>query len=155
MSTFAIIEICGKFVNTFYQIFVEIFSPYDYNVDGKGVFVMTIGQRIRDKRIELSMSQDELAKKVGYKSRSSIQKIEKARNLPLPKVEKMATALGCTPSYLMGWDTSDGERTAHGQLIDAYVHREKRDELYSVYESLSPEKKVAFESYLTYLQSQP
>ena len=53
---------------------------------------MTIGERIKRKRIELNMSQDELAKKVGYKSRSSIQKIEYARNLPLPKVEKMAVS---------------------------------------------------------------
>lgn len=50
------------------------------------------------------MSQDELAKKTGYKSRSSIQKIECARNLPLSKVEVMARALDCSPSVLMGWD---------------------------------------------------
>lgn len=65
---------------------------------------MTIGERIKQKREELNMSQDELAKKVGYKSRSSIQKIEVARNLPINKVEKMAAALDCTPGYLMGWE---------------------------------------------------
>lgn len=65
---------------------------------------MTVGERIRQKRIELNMSQDELAKKTGYKSRSSIQKIECARNLPLSKVEVMARALDCSPSVLMGWD---------------------------------------------------
>lgn len=65
---------------------------------------MNIGDRIRQKRIELNMSQDELAKKVGYKSRSSIQKIEASRNLPLDKVTKMASALGCTEAYLMGWE---------------------------------------------------
>ena len=64
---------------------------------------MTIGERIKQRRIELNMSQDELAKKVGYKSRSSIQKIESARNLPITKVEKMAYALDTTPAYLMGW----------------------------------------------------
>lgn len=65
---------------------------------------MTVGERIRQKRIELNLSQDELAKKTGYKSRSSIQKIECARNLPLSKVEVMARALDCSPSVLMGWD---------------------------------------------------
>ena len=64
---------------------------------------MTIGERIKKRRIDLQMSQDELAKKVGYKSRSSINKIELARELPLKKVEAMARALECTPSYLMGW----------------------------------------------------
>lgn len=65
---------------------------------------MTIGERIKQRRIELEMSQDELGKKVGYKSRSSIQKIESARNLPITKVELMANALECTPAYLMGWE---------------------------------------------------
>jgi len=64
---------------------------------------MNVGERIKQKRIELNMSQDELAKKVGYRSRSSIQKIEASRDLPLRKVSKMARALGCTESYLMGW----------------------------------------------------
>lgn len=65
---------------------------------------MDIGERIRQRRIDLNMTQDELAKKVGYKSRSSIQKIESARDLPLKKVNAMAKALGCKPAYLMGWD---------------------------------------------------
>lgn len=64
---------------------------------------MTVGERIKQKRIELNLSQDELAKRVGYKSRSSIQKIECARSLPLSKVAIMATALECSPSQLMGW----------------------------------------------------
>lgn len=81
---------------------------------------MTIGERIKQKRIELDLSQDELAKKVGYKSRSSIQKIESARNLPLPKVEKMARALGCTPSYLMGWEY-DNPGIAVTERGQAYV----------------------------------
>lgn len=68
---------------------------------------MTVGKRIRDKRIELNMTQDELAKKVGYKSRSSIQKIEAARDLPLKKISRMAVALNCSPGYLMGWEEPD------------------------------------------------
>ena len=65
---------------------------------------MNIGERIKARRIELNLTQDELAKRCGYKSRSSINKIELARALPLKKVSLMATALDVTPSYLMGWD---------------------------------------------------
>ena len=54
---------------------------------------MTVGERIKQRRLELGLSQDELAKKVGYKSRSSINKIELSRDLPLKKVELMAKAL--------------------------------------------------------------
>lgn len=64
---------------------------------------MTIGERIKNRRLELELSQDELAKKVGYKSRSSINKIELSRSLPLSKVQQMADALETTPGYLMGW----------------------------------------------------
>ena len=66
---------------------------------------MLIGERIKARRIQLDMSQDELAKKVGYKSRSSINKIElDGRGLPYPKIVKIAEALRVTPQYLMGWD---------------------------------------------------
>lgn len=37
---------------------------------------MTIGERIKKRRLELGMTQDELAKKLGYKSRSSVNKLE-------------------------------------------------------------------------------
>jgi transcriptional regulator with XRE-family HTH domain len=64
---------------------------------------MTIGERIKERRIELGYSQDELAKKVGYKSRSSINKIELSRELPARKISLMAKALETTEGYLMGW----------------------------------------------------
>ena len=68
---------------------------------------MDIGQRIRQRREALNMTQDELAKKVGYKSRSSINKIEAdGRGLPQSKIIKLATALGTSPSWLMGWEES-------------------------------------------------
>ena len=38
---------------------------------------MTVGDRIRKRRIELDLSQEELAKRCGYTSRSTINKIEK------------------------------------------------------------------------------
>ena len=73
---------------------------------------MDIGQRIRIKRESLNMTQDELAKKTGYKSRSSINKIEiDGRGLPQSKIMSFAQALGTTPSWLMGWsdETAEGE----------------------------------------------
>ena len=54
------------------------------------------------------MSQDELAKKLGYKSRSSINKIEMdSRNLTQSKIKAIADALETTPSYIMGWDVKE------------------------------------------------
>lgn len=73
---------------------------------------LAIGERIRNRRIELDMSQAELGEKLGYTSRSAITNIEKGRNqLRQSKIKKIADALDTTPAYLMGWteNTSDTE----------------------------------------------
>ena len=65
----------------------------------------TIGERIKLRREELGLSQDELAKKLGYKTRSSITKIEKQANgLPQNKIAAIAKALNTSPAYIMGWE---------------------------------------------------
>ena len=69
---------------------------------------MDIGDRIRERRIELGMTQGELARAAGYKSKSSINKIEvDGRGLPQDKIVDIAKALKVTPSYLMGWEDED------------------------------------------------
>lgn len=66
---------------------------------------MEIGERIKKKREELGMSQDELAKKVGYTSRSSVAKVEtNANGMVQSKLIAFAKALQTTPAYLMGWE---------------------------------------------------
>lgn len=68
---------------------------------------MNVGDRIKKRRLELGLTQEELAKKAGYKSRSSINKIELSRDLPLPKVQEVARILDCSPSYLLGWEDKE------------------------------------------------
>lgn len=66
---------------------------------------MGIGDRIKSRREELNMTQEDLAIKMGYKSRSSINKIELGINdVTQSKVVKFAQALDTTPQYLMGWE---------------------------------------------------
>lgn len=68
------------------------------------------GKKIRLRRIELGMTQDELAKITGYTSRSSINKIEMGLvNLPQSKIELIAKALMVTPTYLLGWESSQSK----------------------------------------------
>lgn len=65
---------------------------------------MEIGDRIRLRREQLGMKQEELARLIGYRSRASINKIESnQRNLPQDKIKAIADALLTTPSYIMGW----------------------------------------------------
>lgn len=66
---------------------------------------MTIGDRIKNRREELKMSQEELAHLIGYKSKTSINKIELGvQNLKQSKIKEIANALQTTPGYIMGWD---------------------------------------------------
>ena len=53
----------------------------------------TLGERVKKERIKLGMTQDELAKKAGYSSRTSINKIENGRPASLKVVHKLAEAL--------------------------------------------------------------
>ena len=67
--------------------------------------MLQLYKNIRDKRIALGMSQDDLAKRTGYTSRSSIAKIESGKvDLPQTKIKLFADALSTTPAELMGWD---------------------------------------------------
>lgn len=75
---------------------------------------MDIGQIIKQRREELGMSQEELARKAGYKSRSSINKIEvDGRGLPQSKITAIAKALRTTPASLMGWEETESFALDH------------------------------------------
>lgn len=64
----------------------------------------TIGDNILQKRKDLGMTQEELAKRMGYKSKSTINKIEMGINdVPQSKIVRFAEVLRTTPAYLMGW----------------------------------------------------
>ena len=83
---------------------------------------MTFGQRVRIRREELHMTQEELAVKLGYKSRTSINKIElDKRNMKQSQIVSLAKALETTPAYLMGWDEQPDLSTLQNVSVPA-VH---------------------------------
>lgn len=63
------------------------------------------GKRIREKRRDLNMTQEELGAKINV-TKATINKYETSivSNLKRTVIEKLAEALMTTPSYLMGWD---------------------------------------------------
>ena len=72
-----------------------------------------IYNRIRMRRQELGWTTDELAKRMGYKDRSSISKIESGKaDIPQSKVKAFAAVLDTTVSWLLGIDTSDADSEA-------------------------------------------
>ena len=65
---------------------------------------MTIGERIRQRRKELGLSQEQLAIMAGFKEKTSICKLEKSRfNPTISTMERIAKVLTCSPSWLVGW----------------------------------------------------
>ena len=74
-----------------------------------------IGERISARRLQLGMSQDELASKTGYTSaskRTIIQKIEAGKiGIKQSKIDLFAAALEITRNQLMGWEEEEPNLT--------------------------------------------
>ena len=79
----------------------------------------TVGDRILTMRKHLGWTQEELAKRMGYKSKSTINKIEMGINdIPQSKIVIFAKVLGTTPAYLMGWEDDTEEKPTSPTIED-------------------------------------
>ena len=91
------------------------------------ILMSEIGKNIRKLREKRGMSQEELALKVGYTSRTTINKIELGINdPPRSKVELIADALYTTPAVLMGW--VEEEVTEKNDVLANIVLKMREDE---------------------------
>lgn len=71
---------------------------------------MAIGDQIKRRREELGLTQEELAKRLGYKSKSTINKIELGINdIPQKKIVAFADALETSVADLMEWGAKKSE----------------------------------------------
>lgn len=79
---------------------------------------MEIGEKIQKRRLELGMSQRELARKMGYNSNSTLNRIEKGTvDVNQAKIVQFAKALNCSIAYLMDWE-EDKEIATDKNLTD-------------------------------------
>ena len=77
-----------------------------------------IGIRIKNRRKEIGMTQEELGKIIGV-TKATINKYETGIvvNMKRPTVEKIAKALDVPPGYLMGWtDNQANVQTNNGVI---------------------------------------
>lgn len=81
---------------------------------------MTVGDRIKQRRLELELTVDDLANRL-EKNRATIYRYENndIKNMPTTVLEPLADALYTTPAYLMGWtdEPHDWERIANDNGI--------------------------------------
>lgn len=67
-----------------------------------------IGIRIKNRRLELNMTQSELAEKLNLKNRSTVTRYEQGeKSFKQSQIISLAQALSTTPAYLMGWDDEE------------------------------------------------
>lgn len=81
--------------------------------------LMRIGERIKQRRLELGYTADMLAK-ILNKNRATIYRYENGdiENMPIDVLEPLAKALNTTPAYLMGWN--DSEQSVEPKPKDGY-----------------------------------
>ena len=112
---------------------------------------MTVGERIKKRRIELGLTQSELAERMGYSSRAAICTVEKNKeDLTTARIRKYADALETTPAYLMGWTASPDIQVDNSQSTKALDNNivERATKLYDLYLQAPPEIQAAVETLL-------
>lgn len=65
---------------------------------------MDLATRVRQQREALGLSQEQLALRMGYNSRTSINKIENGRPCSQKIIARLAEALNVSIPFLMGWE---------------------------------------------------
>lgn len=120
----------------------------------------TIYERIRRLRQERNMSQDDLAKKTGYTSRSTINKIEAGKiDISRAKIKVFADALGVTPAYLMGWEDVPDQTQGYytdpevAELAEELRTNPELKVLFSTSRNLTKEQMQEAYDYIKYLKS--
>lgn len=87
---------------------------------------MKIGDKIKKRRLELGLTVDELAEKIG-KDRATVYRYESKQieSLPITIIKPLAEALQTSEAYLMGWEEEQTvELTKHEiEVIKAYRNK--------------------------------
>lgn len=96
------------------------------------VINMTIYERIRQLRINAGMSQDDLAKSMGYSDRSMITKIESGKvDISQKKILAFARVLNTTPGYLMGLEdgpSSDAASDPEIRIVSGMMEKMTKEQ---------------------------
>ena len=107
---------------------------------------MTVGNRIKQRRLELGLTQSELAEKMGYRGKTAVCMAEnRGDNITTTKVEKFAKALGVSARWLMGYDSN---LEAQVEIVDEDIVRREQERqlmehMYRMYQRATPEVQSA------------
>lgn len=104
---------------------------------------MTVGERIRELRERLGINQVDFADKIGV-SKQTLYKYENnlITNIPSDKIEAAAKLGNISPSYLMGWESTNDIRYTEdklsGRLLKYYnlLHKDGQDKVLTYTQNL-------------------
>lgn len=110
---------------------------------------MDLANKVRQRREELGISQEDLALRMGYSSRTSINKIENGRPCSQKIIARLADALGVSIPYLMGWEEVEKKNDA---IADIILEMRTDDEFMSIVETIYKMDKDKRSSLLAFLK---
>lgn len=108
--------------------------------------MINLYKNIKKRRRELGLTQEQLAKKLHYRDKSTIAKIETGKSdLPQSKIIEFAKALETTPAVLMGWSTptTSSSKVLFVKLYDKIPFNMSTTELSAIDEVVVAKKLVA------------
>ena len=112
--------------------------------------ITLIGNRIKERRTELELSQREVAKMVAVDV-STISRYEKGlfKDIKIPVIHALADALMCNPAWLMGYDVpmESQKPSAEEILMQAAYDKAKADLCAKLYNQMTDD---SFEKWLEY-----
>lgn len=101
---------------------------------------MAMGERIRDRRKLLHLTQEEFGQKLGVQ-KSAVAKWENGRveNIKRSTIQQMAEILDCTPAYLMGFEETPELNELEQKILEVYrtLPDSKKLALYEFVKSLT------------------
>ena len=100
---------------------------------------MTVGERIRNRRIELGLSVNQMADLIGV-NKTTIYRYEsdEIQNMGIEVLKPIAKALRTDPAWLMGWADDPAEGSLEDELQAAFEKNPDMRTLFSVAKDASP-----------------
>ena len=120
-----------------------------------GSETISIGARIRQLRIEKDITQQELADCAGV-SKQAVYKYENniVTNIPMDKLSIIASKLGVSPCFLMGWEDNNSVPEVPDTIKAALQQEDgKVAEIMELFVHLPADKQQEALSYLRYLSA--
>ena len=118
---------------------------------------MEIGEKIKKRRMELGMSQRELARRMGYSDNSTLARIEQGKvDVYQNKIVEFSKVLGVSIAYLMDWEEEQKKNDLQADIILKMrtdsdfmsavetLYKLDKDKLQSINQMLMSNKRTAY-----------